>query len=179
MSRKEKKTDYAAELEKSFERWEYLKEHGGSDPSYSDGVNMNLVRNHILYFKHKIESGMSEKDYPQIYFCKTPPETDRDYMARADEIRENARSSLEIMEQDENLLYLRERIRELSDRQIKDMNILVVINYPKALHTAIAEDDLITMRRFENTDNYLESFRRTAEKAAMAEPEENLQLSMF
>ena len=100
-------------------------------------------------------------------------------MARADEIRENARSSLEIMEQDENLLYLRERIRELSDRQIKDMNILVVINYPKALHTAIAEDDLITMRRFENTDNYLESFRRTAEKASMAEPEENLQLSLF
>lgn len=179
MSRKNKDQDYASELEKSFEHWQYLKEHGGSDPSYSDGVNMNLVRNHILYYKHQIEKSMPEKDYPQIYFCKTPPETDHNYMARADEIRENAKRSLEIMEQDENLLYLRERIRELSDKQIKGMYILNVLGYPKTLNIAIAEDDLITMRRFENTDYYLESFKRTAEKAALAEPEENLQLSMF
>lgn len=48
MSKKKEKEDFSAELVKSFERWEHLKEYGGSDPFYSDGVNMNLVRNHIV-----------------------------------------------------------------------------------------------------------------------------------
>ena len=30
-------------------------EHGGSDPNYDDGVNMNLTRNHIIYYKNELE----------------------------------------------------------------------------------------------------------------------------
>lgn len=37
MSKREKAIDYAAELESLYERWDYLYEHGGSDPSWSDG----------------------------------------------------------------------------------------------------------------------------------------------
>ena len=49
---KKKKVDYEAELIWEYEHWEYLKEYGGSDPHYDDGVNMNLTRNHIIYIKH-------------------------------------------------------------------------------------------------------------------------------
>ena len=87
--------DYAAELQKSFDHWEYLSVHGGSDPFWSDGVNMNLVRNHIFYYKSKIEETMTPEQYPAIYHREPPPEVDRDYMARADEIRANAKISLE------------------------------------------------------------------------------------
>ena len=31
-------------LQKDFQRWEYLNTHGGSDPLYEDGFNMNIVR---------------------------------------------------------------------------------------------------------------------------------------
>ena len=43
------------ELEKAYAQWESLYQQGGSDPFYPDGVNLNLVRNHILYFKRQIE----------------------------------------------------------------------------------------------------------------------------
>ena len=49
-----------AELEKSYSQWENLRTHGGSDPFYPDGVGMNLVRNHIIWWKKHIEEKMQE-----------------------------------------------------------------------------------------------------------------------
>lgn len=40
MSRKENIADYETSLKNSFERWDHLNKYGGSDPTYSDGVNM-------------------------------------------------------------------------------------------------------------------------------------------
>ena len=36
------------ELEESFQRWDNELYSGGSDPYYSDGVDMNLLRKHII-----------------------------------------------------------------------------------------------------------------------------------
>lgn len=54
MGKKKEKENLAEGLAEAFERWEYLKEYGGSDPFYADGINMNLERNHIMYYKNKI-----------------------------------------------------------------------------------------------------------------------------
>ena len=43
------------DIEAEFSQWNFLKEHGGSDPFYADGVNMNLVRNHIIYDYRKLD----------------------------------------------------------------------------------------------------------------------------
>ena len=74
-------------LQKDFQRWEYLNTHGGSDPLYEDGFNMNIVRNHIIYDKRKCQEELEEKDYPKEYFRETPPQVDNYYMARMDEIQ--------------------------------------------------------------------------------------------
>ena len=87
-------------LQKDFQRWEYLNTHGGSDPLYEDGFNMNIVRNHIIYDKRKCQEELEEKDYPKEYFRETPPQVDNYYMARMDEIRENAKSSLLVYKAD-------------------------------------------------------------------------------
>ena len=55
-------------LQKDFQRWEYLNTHGGSDPLYEDGFNMNIVRNHVIYDKRKCQEELEEKDYPKEYF---------------------------------------------------------------------------------------------------------------
>lgn len=52
MSRQENLLD---KLAKAYDQWENLQKQGGSDPFYPDGVNLNLVRNHILYYKQRIE----------------------------------------------------------------------------------------------------------------------------
>ena len=91
MSKREKAVDYGAELENLYERWEHLYEHGGSDPFWSDGANANLVKNRIIYCKNKIENENSLFLLPDAYYRDIPPEVPRDYMARPNEIRENAR----------------------------------------------------------------------------------------
>lgn len=64
--------------------WEWYRTQGGQDPFYTDGANMNLIRNHVIYYKREIERlcvqhGM---DLPETYFLATPPKVDEGYMAR-------------------------------------------------------------------------------------------------
>lgn len=48
---KKGETDYQAKPDKEYERWNDIAVNGCSDPFWTDGVNMNLVRNHILYYR--------------------------------------------------------------------------------------------------------------------------------
>lgn len=56
-------------LEDSFCRWDKELLSGGSDPYYTDGQNMNLLRNHIISAKYDMkEAG----EFPEIYHRKIP-----------------------------------------------------------------------------------------------------------
>ncbi len=165
MSRKNHETDYAAELENDYARWDKVFTEGGSDPFWSDGVSLNLIRNHILYDKEQLEKQESSLfGLPEVYYREIPPEVDPNYMARPDEIRENARKAMEIIDADENLKFVREQSANLSEQQIKQWCIPAIINYAENLRRAIAADDLIIMRRYEHPEHYLESFESAAIK---------------
>lgn len=172
-----------AELEDSFNRWEHLKVHGGQDPCWADGCNMNLVRNHIFSYKRQIKELCEEKGLklPQIFFREEPPKMDNDYMARADEIRENARKALEKYKEDENYKYLVKIVIGLNKKQIEKTAINNVINYCHGLKSFIEKDDLVAMRRHERYEGYIESFRScrgNVEEILAEEPEEG-QVSLF
>lgn len=165
MSKHNHETDYAAELEKSFARWDEVFTKGGSDPFWTDGVSLNLVRNHIIYYKGQLENQENSLfGLPDVYYRETPPEIDCNYMARPDEIRVNARKAMEKIDADENLKFVREQSANLSEKQLKQYCIPAVINYAENLRRAIAEDDLVIMRRYENPERFLESFEAAAEK---------------
>ena len=38
------------QLDAAYKHWDDLKKNGCSDPAWPDGVNLNLVRNHIIYW---------------------------------------------------------------------------------------------------------------------------------
>ncbi len=171
--------DYAAELQQSFDRWEYLNTYGGSDPYWSDGDNMNLARNHIISGKMQVEENLPPEQYPEVYYRETPPETDRDYMSRADEIRINAKNSLELYKADPDYQFLCRRVSRLTAKQKKDSSIENVINYAYVLEMAIENDDLITMRRHERPDGYLDSFHSCAVNVRGLKPPENEQMNLF
>lgn len=165
MSKRNRETDYAAELEKEYAQWDEVFTKGGSDPFWTDGVNLSLIRSHILFYKEQLEKqGDSLFGLPDIYYRATPPEVDCNYMARPDEIRENARKTMEIIDADENLKFVREQSKTLSEQQLKQYCIPTIINYAENLRRAIAEDNLIVMRRYEHPDSYLESFESAAIK---------------
>ena len=112
---------------------------------------------------------MQPQEYPEIYFRGMPPEVDSKYMARPDEIRANAAIAMQRIDEDESLKFVREQSRNLNEKQLKQLCVTAVIGYAENLRTAIAEDDLVTMRRYEHPDHYLEAFRSLAEKIGSAE----------
>ena len=175
--KKQKQEDYAERLRESFEHWQYLYEHGGSDPFYTDGTNLNLVRNHIFYYRQMIDETMAEAERPEIYFREPPPEVPNDYMARADEIRKNAKRSLAVYKADPHYRYIRNNMYSLMKKDLEKSSAVYVAGYVSGLEKAIAEDDLVTMRRHEDPKRYLESFPRCADK--VQELLVNAQLSLF
>jgi len=178
MAQKRQEENYEKSLTESFNRWEHLYKYGCQDPFYTDGVNLDLVRNHIIYYKRKIEETTTElMTLPAIYFRETPPELDRNYMARPDEIREHARASLAAYLADPEYQFLCRRIGMLSPKQAKEVHIVNVIGYAQSLEKAIKTDDLVTMRRHENADSDLEAFARCAEKVRQLPPE-NVQMAL-
>ena len=153
MSKEEQKL--IKELTSEFERWEYLYRHGGSDPTWADGSSLNLIRNHIIFQKRKMEEmGIT----PDIYYKEVPPEVDRDYMARADEIRVNANKSLKAYKLNEDYLYLLTVIGRLNKRQKDETCIENVLGYVRGLQSFIEKDDLVSMRRHEHPARYIDSF---------------------
>lgn len=67
----------------SVDRWKFINDNGCNDPAWADGCNMNLVRNHILYYKKKISEICSQECFaiPEEYYLPTPPEVDNNFMA--------------------------------------------------------------------------------------------------
>lgn len=179
MAKKKQQEDYEKQLRESFDHWQNLYEYGGQDPFWPDGVNLNLVRNHIYYYKRKIEETMEPKAYPEIYHRARPPEVPDNYIARADEIREKANASLALYLSDGNYQYLSKRIDSLDPKQAKELSVRNVLGYAAGLEIAIEEDDLVTMRRHRNPDTYLSSFASCAEKVKNLKPPENEQISLF
>lgn len=161
MGRKKEKENLAEEMADSFERWEFLMEHGGSDPFWADGTNMNLVRNHIMYYKNKMldEYGTDYEKYPEIFYRELPPEVDSNYMARAGEIKDSAVQALEYYISDPNFQYLLSNKDMLTEKEAKQISLYNVLGYASGLARAIKDGDLLTMRRHAGrSDEYLESF---------------------
>jgi hypothetical protein len=175
---KKQQEDYATELQKSYDRWAYIYEHGASDPFWEDGMNLNLVRNHIFYYRGKIEENFAPEDYPAAYFKELPPEVEPKYMARQDEIRAAAKTSLARYKTDPSYQYIRRHRDDFSPKTLKKLSVDNVIGYATGLEHAIAKDDLVTMRRHERPDGYLESFTSCARKMRET-PSEEVQLSLF
>ena len=62
-------------------RWTHLRTNGGAAPYWSDGVNLNLLRNHIKYAKNRIKEHCDKHGMviPAIYYRPMPPEMPKDF----------------------------------------------------------------------------------------------------
>lgn len=70
-------------IKEEIDHWKDTNEYGCHDPFWPDGCNMNLVRNHIIYYRRKIEELCRIHDVrlPSEYYLPVPPEVDNEYMA--------------------------------------------------------------------------------------------------
>ena len=83
LSQEEKLTNMINELRKDQERWKYIDENGSGDPGWPDGINMNLVRSHIIFGMRNIMMTCDEMEipYPKELQESVPPKINDDYMA--------------------------------------------------------------------------------------------------
>lgn len=100
---------YEEKILDSRKRWDYLKKNGGSSPFYADGCDLNLVRNHMIYYQHLMEEICRENklSLPDSFYIDLPPLMDDSYMVRSEEIRVHAKESLSLYMADENYLFIK------------------------------------------------------------------------
>ena len=157
VKQKNDKCSLIADISKELARWNYLHENGIHCHG-TDGENLNLVRNHIIYSLRKLEeSGITVS-------VELPPEVDYDYMVNPDEIRSIATEALKVFESDEHLQYLLQ-LSTLTMQEKNEFSYDGVVGYYFNLKEAIKTDDLQTMRRYRY--DYLESFKTCADSIRM------------
>lgn len=153
------KKSFAEEIEtmemqcrQSYEQWDNIYANGCQDPFWEDGVNLNLVRNHIIYYQNRITDLCEENGYfkPEICFREPPSKVDQHYMAKKAEIEQAACNSLQDIEQNKDYLKLLAFDSKLSDEQRKSVSYSAVLGYVNHLKTAILNKDYVAMRRYCN-----------------------------
>ena len=169
-----------ASHEERYSTWHRYNELGGSDPTWPDGANMNLVRNHIIYTKRQIKELCEANgiELPEAYHRALPPEVDFRYMANIELIDENARKSLGILESHPAYLELLTFSPQLTPKQKEKICFTAVVGYVSRLRSAIEKRDYVQMRCYSRHENYVDSFVSCLEKAKAMEPEQ-YQLSLF
>lgn len=74
---------YCQHIREEIAQWKEINQNGCNDPFWPDGVNMNLTRNHIIYYQRLIREICTENQlpFPEEYYFSPPPEVDKNYMA--------------------------------------------------------------------------------------------------
>lgn len=166
----EQMQEAVAELVERYNRWQDLYKNGCFDPSYCDGVNLNLVRNHIQFAKRKIEKLVEEHkelSFPAEYEkIEIPQEVSNDYMANPEKIIREAKETLSAMEEDENYKYLLSIKDDLTDKEKEKICFSTVISCRRWLKDAIERNDFVYMRLYREAkrEMKLNSFKECVER---------------
>nr|DAH37010.1 MAG TPA: hypothetical protein [Caudoviricetes sp.] len=146
------------EMQAEYCRWEALKTHGGNDPMWEDGYNMNLVRAHIIDLRFQCEKELLPEEYPEEYNRPIPEYVDDNYMARPDEIRRNAANTLRICLESSVYQYVKANYKVLG------MNAEIAMLPVEGLQNMAKHEDLVYMRRYEKPERVLNPLQECKEK---------------
>lgn len=129
------------------EHWQEIFEHGCQDPFWPDGVNLNLTRNHILWYRHEIEENLKEEDYPECYSLPVPPEVDQGYIADREGILADAALTLATVRNTQDFVYLASypSTHRMNEEIDKRLSIVRTMRY---LSDAIDRKDYVYMRKY-------------------------------
>lgn len=170
-------------LKQDQEYWNHVYLNGCNDPTWTDGVNLNLIHNHIIYDYEKIK-----KYYPDEYAkmdIVEPMEMPSEYMARADEIRSAMKKHFVELFDHSDYKEMMQRYEALSPSQkksiIEPFPIRRIITFESACKEAIESDDLVRMRGllYHSAEEYHAECRDFIQEMDELEPvEEVVQFTM-
>lgn len=161
-------------LEESYQLWDNQLCSGGSDPFYADGVNLNLLRGHIIRYKQQIaEDGV----LPEIYHRKTPEELPDNFMVQAENIYWNAVERFRQCKEDVDYQYLSNL--ELNPKMKKGLEIINALKNVRELEIAIKGQDFVIMRRHYHQKPDFKKYREIVENSPERIELKSEQMSLF
>lgn len=163
------KENIPALIEQKYMDWEHLYQNGCSDSFWPDGVNLDLLRNHIISYKRQMAGTLLEFIHADLFNRELPPEVDRNYMAKPDEIRNRAVNTLELYKRDRHYQCLCGLAGTIPPDVRRTVSYDTAMGYARRLEAAIRDDDLLTMRLHSDPENNLRSFEWCVEKIRRAD----------
>ena len=123
---------------------------------------MNLCRKHVIYLRRRVETDLDPEYYPDEYGLEIPEEVDNNYMADPDGIRSRTKAALEVLKENQDFQYLRNKLSgDLDKESDQCMNS---VRYVLGLEDAIRRDDLVVMRRCQDPEFYVNYLRNSRKK---------------
>lgn len=162
--KKTRKEELTESLKADYARWDDLYRNGGSDPFWSDGCNLWLVKNHIINDKRDIEAELQLDDYPEEWFKDLPPDVPKDYMARADDIRKEAQETVAAGMASPDYKWLKEHCLDMEYTKLTRLHGLRTIQRLEWLSDAAGKDDLVNMRRSAGVREMLDSLKEARQQ---------------
>lgn len=161
-----------AEIAREQARWHEIYTNGCHDPFYADGVNLELVRNHIIHYVRELKARSRQPEQLSLFMCaeaedadiELPPEVPQDYMAKPEEIRTKALQTMAaLISSPEAQFVMRHPPLDAAGEKTLHLNVYQN-NYFTNLECAIQKDDYVTMRRYGDTDYWLSAYHTEASK---------------
>lgn len=173
------KVNYVEQLEKDYQHWQDVYENGCNDPSWSDGMNLNLIRNHIIYDKRQLKETLDERELPEVYYKELPPKVDYDYMAKPVEILETAIRYYSECTSLEEWNTLDNAFDFLDRKDSKQQSVRFLVSRIRNLKIAIDSMDYVTMRRFKDPTEDVEKIRTYTKELKNMEFNHLEQMNLF
>ena len=146
----ETKESILLEIEVLFIEWDRIKRNGSNSPIWTDGRELNFIREKIIREKEKL----SEEDLRGVR--ETPPRMSELYMVRAQEIEKEAKAVLEELENNEDYLYLLVNRRRLPEEYREKIGVDGLLERVMILRNAIRHHKYVKMKGYiDNPSNTL------------------------
>lgn len=139
--------EYGEKLQQLYDRWSQWEKGGCPEAEVPDGVYLNRVRSGIENLCRKIETLLSEEDYPECYYAMLPPVMDEGYMANSEGIRRTAKRALIEYESQEDYMWLSSHVHEIDNNAAISGEVYRLLCHADILRDAIQEDELFKMKR--------------------------------
>ena len=150
------KEELVLKLMAKFLAWENVKTEGSSSPVWTDGQELNHIRDSIIYLKKKMES---LNFFPEVYYTETPPKMPYFYMVNGEEICNRAKETMQICRENDDYQFIFSHGSLLDEQQKSWICVDGILNSIRQMERFIHTGNLVEMKKYSKPDKYLKSFR--------------------
>lgn len=122
--------------------WQYVKEHGSASVIWSDGRELNFIRDKIIRLKEKLE------DVADLEVEETPPRMSELFMVNPGKIEEEAKEALKIYESDKNFRYIISQRSRLPEQYREQTGVDGILEQIGKFQRAVFYHRYISMKKY-------------------------------